>query len=383
MSVFKRWKGERINSLHPKYKEAKWTCEFHADGKNYKKAIPFARNQKEAENFEREFRASVLGGNVEVFVDKTNFADFVENVYLPMAKNNNPSYLTKVYECQTLTGFFGDYRLRAITPALIETFKTKRRSDRVRCQKCKFGKKHDCDQPYVSPSTVNRELTTLSKILEVARVGRKISENPMRFVKKLSEPDPRERFLSADEKERLLRVLQTEGNEQLLAIVLIAVLTGWRRGQILSLRRSSLDPRSQSVRLIKSKGAKARFVPVASVVWSLLSGLAEKTEDFLFTNPKTGKQLMDFGRNWETACRKAGIEGLRFHDLRRTFAVEMLNLKVGEFTIQTALGHSSIQTTQIYAQVQNDGLRESLERLAGSEAIYHSAILQPSGDLPN
>lgn len=383
MSVFKRWKGERINSAHPKYKEAKWTCEFFADGKTYKKAIPFARNQKEAEQFEREFRASVLGGNVEVFVDKTNFTDFVENVYLPMAKNNNPSYMTKFYECQSLVRFFGDYRLRAITPALIESFKSKRLRERVRCQKCKFGKKHDCEQPRISPSTVNRELTTLSKILEVARVGRKISENPMRFVKKLTEPDPRERFLLPDERDRLMKVLQSEGNEQLLAIVLIAVLTGWRRGQILSLQKTSLDPRTQSVKLIKSKGAKSRFVPVASVVWELLSSLSEMTDQFLFTNPKTGTRLMDFGKTWETACRNAGIKGLRFHDLRRTFGVEMMNLKAGEFTIQTALGHSSIQTTKIYAQVQNDSLRESLERLANSDKIYHSAILQPSGDLPN
>jgi integrase len=278
MAVYKRYKGEKITSSHPKYKESKWCCEFYADGKTFKKSIPLAKSLKDAENFEREFRQSVLGGNFEHFLDKTNFADFVNEIYLPSAKNNNASYETKIFETDTLKRFFGDYRLKAITPELIETFKSKRVNERIRCQKCKFGKKHECNQPKLSPSTVNRELTTLSKILEVARVSRRISENPMRFVKKFSEPDARERFLLQDEKERLFKELQS--NNQLLAIVLIAVLTGWRRGQILSLQKSSLNITNQSVRLIKSKGAKARFVPVSTIVWSILNNLAENTDDF-------------------------------------------------------------------------------------------------------
>jgi integrase len=88
--------------------------------------------------------------------------------------------------------------------------------------------------------------------------------------------------------------------------------------------------------------------------------------------------LLNFDKSWKTACDNANIEGLRFHDLRRTFAVEMLNLKAGEFLIQSALGHSNIETTKIYAQVQNTALRDSLEVLASSEKIYHSTIIPPS-----
>ena len=81
MSVFKRYKGERITSSHPKYKGAKWCCEFYLDGKTHKKSIPLANNLKEAEAFERKFREAVSGGNFETFLDKTNFTDFVNEVF--------------------------------------------------------------------------------------------------------------------------------------------------------------------------------------------------------------------------------------------------------------------------------------------------------------
>jgi integrase len=381
MSVFKRWKGIRITSAHPKYKQAKWCCEFFLDGRTYKKSIPDAQNKKDADDFERDFRRSIRGGNETVFLDETNFSDFVDTIYLPYAQNNNPSYKTKVIESNNLKSFFGNYRLKAITPNLIEEFKTKRLNERVRCQKCKFGKKHDCDSREISPSTVNRELSTLSKILSLAVQNKKITDNPKRFVPQLQEPDARERFLTSEEKERLFKVLQD--NVQLLAIVTIAILTGWRRGQILGLRKSSLDELSRSATIGKSKRAKARKVPVSSIVWRILTNLANNTDDFLFVNKKTGQQLLDCGRAWDTACSDAEIEGLHFHDLRRTFAIEMLNLNAGEFTIQTALGHSNIQTTKIYAQVQNEGLRESLERLANDGNFHHSAIIQPSTDFDN
>jgi integrase len=381
MSVYKRWKGERIKSSHPKYKQAKWCCEFFLDGKTFKKSVPDARNQREAEDFERDWRRAIRGSGEAVFIDETNFADFVDSTYLLYARNNNPAYQTKVFETNVLKRYFGDYRLKAITPELIEEFKTSRLKERVRCQKCAHGRKHVCAGRPITPSTVNRELTTLGKILSLAVRNKKIADNPKRFVPQLPEPDPRERFLTRDEKQKLFVELQ--GNEQLLAIVTLAILTGWRRGQILSLRKSSLDEMTLCVTIAKSKRTKARKIPVSSIVWKILNGLARKTEDYLFVNKRTGKQLLDFGRSWDTVCSDAGITGLRFHDLRRTFAVEMLNQNAGEFMIQTALGHSEIQTTRIYAQVQNEGLRESLERLAGGENFYHSAIIQPPDDFEN
>lgn len=211
--------------------------------------------------------------------------------------------------------------------------------------------------------------------------NKKLADNPCRFVPQFPEPDPRERYLTKSEKEKLFVELQD--NEQLLAIVTLAILTGWRRGQILGLRKASLDEMALSATIGKSKGGKARKSPVSSLVWRILTNLAEYTDDYLFINKKTGQQLKDFGKSWDTVCSDADITGLHFHDLRRTFAIEMLNLNANELTIQTALGHSNIQTTKIYAQVQNEGLRMSLERLAEGGNFHHSAIIPPSDNFSN
>jgi hypothetical protein len=91
------------------------------------------------------------------------------------------------------------------------------------------------------------------------------------------------------------------------------------------------------------------------------------------------QQLLDFGRSWDRICSDAGITGLYFH----VFAVEMLDGGAENFMIQTALGHSQINTPKIFAQVQNEGLRASLERLAEGENFYHFAIIQPTDNFEN
>jgi integrase len=201
----------------------------------------------------------------------------------------------------------------------------------------------------------------------------------MRFVPKLEEPDARERFLTPDERSRLLEALQDYS--QLRDIVLLGIFTGWRKGQILGLRKSAMDSTNQSVTIIKSKGTRARKVPVSSVVWEILTKLSNDTEDFLFINHLTGQPLLNFDKTWRTALTKAKIEGLHFHDLRRTFAVEMLNIKADSLEIQSALGHSDIRTTKIYAQVQNQPLRDSLDRMTDGFKIHDFAIVQPSAEI--
>lgn len=87
----------------------------------------------------------------------------------------------------------------------------KRLSERTRCQKCVFAKHPErevCNALLISPSSVNRELTTLKRLLNVALINRKIKESPMRFVELLPEPDPRNRFLAEQEKQKLYEAIK-------------------------------------------------------------------------------------------------------------------------------------------------------------------------------
>jgi integrase len=254
-------------------------------------------------------------------------------------------------------------------------------SERVRCQKCVYRKhaaNEVCSARFVSPSTVNRELTTLKKLLNVALVNRKIRENPMRFVEMLGEPPPRDQFLTDEEKQRLYQAIR--GNRQLLAIVLIALTTGWRKGQILSVKKSDLDAKHKAVQVIKSKKSPARKVPVSNYTFAVFESLANEAKtEYLFFNEKTGKRLGDFKKAWKTALHHAGIDNFRFHDLRHTVATDLYDMGAGEFMVQTALGHADIKTTRGYVHVKNQNLRDQMENLADGNKPSSPTIITPWG----
>ncbi len=201
----------------------------------------------------------------------------------------------------------------------------------------------------------------------------------MRFVEMLPEAAPRVQFLNDDEKQRLYQAIR--GNRQLLGIVSIALTTGWRKGQILSVKKSDLDAKHKAVQIIKSKKSPARKVPVSNYTFAVFESLANEAKtEYLFFNEKTGKQLGDFNKAWKTALTQAGINNFRFHDLRHTVATDLYDMGAGEFLVQTALGHANIKTTRDYVHVKNKSLRDQLENLTDSNKPSSPAIITLSGD---
>lgn len=199
----------------------------------------------------------------------------------------------------------------------------------------------------------------------------------MLHVQLLTEPTPRDRFLENDKKQGLYAAVKN--NRQLPAIILIALTTGWRKGQILSVRKSDLDYKRKAVSIIKSKKSPPRKVPVSDFTFAVLAHLANEAQtEYLFFNEKTGKRLGDFKKSWRTALDQADIRDFCFHDLRHTMATDPLDLGAGEFVIQAALGHADIKTTRGYAHVKNQNLRASLEELANSNKPDDLAIFTPS-----
>jgi integrase len=221
--------------------------------------------------------------------------------------------------------------------------------------------------PAVANSTVNRELTTLKKLFSLAVANRKLKENPMRFVKMLEEPSPRERFLTVDEKNRLLESVSSD--KKLQAIVLLALLTGWRKSQILSVRKSDLDFEHLVVLRKKSKRAPARKVPVSSSAWNIFASLAANADDYLFTN-RDGKPLKDFKESWWSALKRAEIEGFRFHDLRHIFSSELILSGANPLVVRDALGHAQLSTTEIYMQMQSSAMQKALDDHADNNPDY-------------
>jgi integrase len=345
-------------------------------GVRYHHALKDCKTKDKAKEREDLIVSKIRNGEFDLLKDKTHFAEFIDDDYLPYCKINNTTYKQKVIECNYLKTYFKNVLLKSVTPRMCENYKAWRLEQKVRCQKCERQIHASCERPTVKTSTVNRELTTLKRLFNYAVENRKLKENPMRFVKMLAEPESRERYLTIEEKQRLL--VACAKNTQLLAIVLIALLTGWRRGQILGVRKQDLDHSRQAVNIKKSKQNKARKALVSPVVWNIFLSLSEKANDHLFISQKTGKPLKDFKIAWWNALDRAQIEDFHFHDLRHSFATKMLDDGHESRMIQEALGHARISTTGIYTHVLDENMRAALQAVSSDINPDHYTIFTPT-----
>jgi len=215
----------------------------------------------------------------------------------------------------------------------------------------------------VSSATVNRSLSVLRHLFNLAKRWNKFyGDNPVSIVGMLEEHNQVQRVLTLDEEHRLL----TESISYLGPVIFTALNTGMRRGEILSLKWSDvdLDTNLITVNQTNSKSKKERRVPVNSPMRTMLLELKLKSlnSEYVFLDNEDAA-IKTIRSAYETACKRAGLQELRFHDLRHTAATRMVETGANIVAISKILGHSDIKTTMRYAHPE-ESLREALESLA-------------------
>lgn len=376
MAVWKRFQGKKVQRGHKDYNKATWIAEGKVDGIPYKKALPkeSIATAEEARAEDDRLRHLIRTGEFEYHRDKTTFTSYVDNEYLIYAKNNIVDLYHKKKDLARLKQFFGDTKLKAITPSVCEKFKAWRSAQRITCRKCTGKTIHSCDHPFIKPASVNLDIGTLSSIFKRAVADRKMDRNPMDSVPRMSAEKFEGSTLTGDERKRLFEELK--GDYQLYRIALIGLLTGWRKGQILHLQSTDLiGGDKRLVKLIKQKGCPARIVPTHPLVWDLLTDLARHRQDWLFVG-HSGRRRMTIDAPWRKAKERAGVR-IRFHDLRHTLASEIGDILVAQY----ALGHSSGNTTMRYLHPSDDQLIAALDRLNLDDIPRPDAIQTPSDQL--
>ncbi len=219
------------------------------------------------------------------------------------------------------------------------------------------------------PATVNRALQTLKSMFNRAiEWGMLHKANPAAGVRNLPQNNSRCRWLTEEEQERLLTCCQPLTR----IIVLIALKTGMRWGEIISLKWKQ-SPCSNYVDFEKNvifihesmtKTQRSRHIPLISVVRQALNTVERVPgNDYIFFNPQTAKPFGSFKRSFHTALKRAGIVDFRFHDLRHTFASQLVRNNVDLYTIQRLLGHTTPQMTQRYAHLGEDQMRAAIEKI--------------------
>jgi integrase len=210
----------------------------------------------------------------------------------------------------------------------------------------------------VDPSTVNKEVNCLKAMLNKAVAWGYLQTHPLRGLKGLREPPGRLRYLTPEEKARLLDACTSP--PYLRPIVDLAMHTRMRRSEILSLQWPDVDLRRRTIALMHTKNNERRVIPVNDTVAVTLKTLPRHLDTDLLFPAVNGPMVT---RAFWRACRKAHLPNLRFHDLRHTFAPY---LAMGGFnlrTIQQLLGHRDLRMTSRYAHLSADHLQQAVKSL--------------------
>lgn len=160
-------------------------------------------------------------------------------------------------------------------------------------------------------ATVNRSMQALSHAFTIAmKEWEWLEDHPMRRISKLSEPRGRVRFLSDDERKRLLDACQQSRSPHLYLIVVVALSTGARQGEILGLKWQDVDFERRIITLHETKNGERRILPISNIVLPLLQAHYEKRSqhaDYVFPSPRHNRPL-NIRIAWDTAITKAKIE---------------------------------------------------------------------------
>lgn len=288
--------------------------------------------------------------NIRPASKQVSLPELVDQYLDRYAKTNKRSWKTDGSYSKSMIEYFGNVQLAEISSFQVEGYKAARLKENV---------KH---------STVNRCLAILRKMFNLAVEWGYLQEHQRPKFKLFSEKDNlKERILTRDEEAKLFQV----SSSHLRPILTVALHTGMRLGEILGLTWRQVDFKKGLIRVERTKSGLSRLIPVNSALYETLGALRGcRAGAFLFENAKTGRPLTSVKTAFLAACGRAGIAGLRFHDLRHTFASRLVENGADIITVKELLGHSSVKITERYTHSQGEQKKfaVSLLTVRGPEA---------------
>lgn len=237
-----------------------------------------------------------------------------------------------------------------------------------------IGKEH--------PRTANKALALVSSIFGRAiEWGLWDSRNPARGIKRFKEHS-RDRFLQADELPRFFQAVTEEPNDTIRDYVLISLLTGARRSNVLAMQREDISFDRGEWRIQHTKNGIPQTVTLSPEALAILANRKPaEPSGFVFPGPGKTGHLKEPRKGWERILMRAGIQDLRIHDLRRTLGSWQAKTGASLTIIGKSLNHKSPVTTAVYARLDLDPVRESVQK--ATNAMLAAAGLKPSAEVVN
>ncbi|MFZ2315623.1 MAG: tyrosine-type recombinase/integrase [Gammaproteobacteria bacterium] len=222
----------------------------------------------------------------------------------------------------------------------------------------------------------NRLLALLSCVFNQAnKLGLWDKLNPAIGIKKFKE-NSRSRFLQADELPRFFSALAEEPNEHARDYILLSLLTGARKSNVLAMRWEELNLEIGLWNIAKTKNGDAHTIPlVAQAVEILKTKYLTKQSDWVFPSHGKSGHLADPKKPWQRILQSAGIKDLRIHDLRRSLGSWQASTGASLVIIGKTLSHRNVNTTAIYARLNIDPVRDAMNK--ATQAIWDAGNCAP------
>ena len=340
-----------------------WYVDFYYEGKRYTEKVGKVAKSVAEEKLDIK-RSEVIRGEWKPKKVQVSFDKFKEE-YLELTRGDKKPKSSLRDECSLkhLSKTFDSKLLSEINPLLIEKYKKTRREEGA------------------EPATINRELGCLRHMFNMAIAWGKAQNYPFGFgknkVKFLKEPKGKDRILSEDEETRLLEAVRlTTKSQHFEPIIITALNTGMRKGEILSLKWSNVDFKNGVIIVEGTKNGEIRKIPMNQKLTQALQNDKKVSKgEYVFSD--NGEPYGDVKTGWWTVLRKARIENFRFHDLRHTFGSRLGMAGVDIRTIQELMGHKDIKMTMRYSHPTPEHKKNAVKVLDGVTTFFTTVDRNP------
>ncbi len=222
-----------------------------------------------------------------------------------------------------------------------------------------------------SPATINRYAAALSALFSWCirkRLAPKAWMNPCRGIERRREDNERTRFLNRIELSRVLDACKASKWDRLYLLVLMAVSTGARRGELEGLRWSSIDFERAEAVVARTKNGDPKVLPLQPSVMRELARFRSDSHGLIFASKRVPTQAFNHVSAWLCALKIARIRDFRFHDLRHTCASYLAQDGATLLQIGDVLGHRQVSVTRRYSHLTTTHRAALLGRVLGNIA---------------
>lgn len=341
--------------------------DFEFGGRRYHKSTRMT-NQRAAEQLESVLKAELIQGRngLKPYKQPPLFGEYVETFRKRIDKPLAPKTVA-LHEnsLKALLKRFKEKFLDQISKSMVEDFKAARTKE--------FKKGSDTKR--VSSATVNRELTTLKKILNMAVDDELIARNPCRKVQPFLEEIPDVHILTFEEEFKYLALAP----ETLKNVAIIMLGQGMRPDEVFRMTYERLDFVNRTILIVRGKTRNAkRTLSMCQEVFDLLKKRREKhpNEYWVFPSPvKPGNHITGVRKSHDRVCARIGLRGvIDLYNLRHTFATRSILSGTDVTILQKILGHSEIGMTMRYVKIAEHYKVEAVERLEKYRAMQMQEV---------